>query len=126
MNEDNTNMFLAKYAKKFFVYIIMPLCALVTLLIILGTSLPDTPNQIREKQQSQKEMIINKAFNGWNGEHKALTQAIKDSMHAPETYNHIKTFYRDDNDTLLVTMEYSGTNAMGWTYSEKSYCRDRC
>lgn len=65
-----------------------------------------SPDQARKQRLEQH-------FSKWDGSHERLTPIIKASMHNPDSFEHVKTTYRDQGETLLVTTQFRGTNAFG-------------
>jgi|GEM_PF-2803405 len=65
------------------------------------------------KEDAERKNTIQKQFSAWDGSHIKLTRVIKDSMHDPDSYEHVKTTYVDKSDHLIVTTTFRGTNAFG-------------
>jgi lipopolysaccharide export LptBFGC system permease protein LptF len=63
--------------------------------------------------EAGRQKKINSQFSIWNGSHINLEREIKDSMHDPNSYQHIKTGYYDKGDYLIVTTTFRGKNAFG-------------
>lgn len=66
-------------------------------------------NHMKEKRKE----FLKKQFNPFNGSHKKLTKLIKQSMHDPDSFEHVKTLYWDNDDYLIVQTEYRGNNGFG-------------
>jgi hypothetical protein len=62
---------------------------------------------------AERQKKINSQFSIWNGSHINLEREIKDSMHDPNSYQHIKTGYYDKGDYLIVSTTFRGKNAFG-------------
>ncbi len=72
---------------------------------------PKTPEQVRAEK-------IEKQFSSFDGSHYKLTRLIKEAMHYPDSYEHVKTRHECDTytcETLLVRTSYRGQNAFGAT-----------
>lgn len=87
---------------------------LVLASLIGGPSESDTteqPTTLTPEQQHKKR--IESGFSGWDGSHKQLTKIIKESMHDPDSYDHVKTTYIDTGKDLIIETTYRGKNAYG-------------
>jgi len=71
-----------------------------------NSNTPKTAEEIRSDE-------IKKNFSVWDGSHIKLTKVIEESMHDPDSYEHIETRYIDEGKKLLVTTIFSGTNVYG-------------
>ncbi|MEX1027384.1 MAG: DUF4190 domain-containing protein [Candidatus Paceibacterota bacterium] len=60
-----------------------------------------------------REEVLQPGFSMWDGSHKKLTTAIKDSMNDPSSYEHVETVYHDLGDYLIVKTTFRGKNAFG-------------
>ncbi|MFZ3172087.1 MAG: hypothetical protein WA118_08915 [Carboxydocellales bacterium] len=69
--------------------------------------------QKKEQEAQERKNMIEKQFSAWDGSHITLSKYIKESMNDPDSYEHIKTVYRDMNDYLMVTTTFRGANAFG-------------
>ena len=65
-----------------------------------------TPAEIRTER-------ISAGFSILNGAHVGLEKYIKQHMHNPKSFEHVKTVYREEGDNLIVVMKYRGTNKFG-------------
>ena len=63
--------------------------------------------------KAERKKKIEEQFSGWDGSHINLTQAIKQAMNDPKSYEHVETVYWDMNDHLIVQTKYRGNNAFG-------------
>ncbi len=63
------------------------------------------------EQQHQKR--IEKGFSSWDGSHKQLEKFIKQNMHDPDSYEHVKTTYIDTGKALIIETTYRGKNGFG-------------
>lgn len=60
------------------------------------------------------EQKIRTGFSGWDGSHRDFVMAIKKSMNDPDSFEHVETVYRDNqNGTLRVVMTFRGNNMFG-------------
>jgi len=60
-----------------------------------------------------RKELVEKQFSAWDGSHRGLTKAIKESMNDPSSYDHVETRYLDRGDHLIVTTIFRGKNAFG-------------
>mgnify|MGYP001282484131 CR=1 FL=1 len=68
--------------------------------------IPRTAVELREEK-------IRSGFSSWDGSHIGLEKIIKQSMHNPDSYKHVKTTYIEDGNELTVATQYRGTNSFG-------------
>jgi hypothetical protein len=68
-------------------------------------------------EAEQRREMIEKQFSAWDGSHRELTKFIKESMHDPKSYEHIKTTYVDRGDHLIVETTFRGKNVYGGVVS---------
>ncbi|MHB9010389.1 MAG: hypothetical protein ACYC3E_00135, partial [Carboxydocellales bacterium] len=73
----------------------------------------EAAKQKKEKEAQERKGMIEKQFSAWDGSHINLTKYIQESMNDPDSYEHVKTVYRDMNDYLIVTTTFRGKNAFG-------------
>lgn len=64
-------------------------------------------------EKAERQEKIESQFSAWDGSHRKLTQYIKNYMHDPKSYEHIKTVYRDMGDYLIVETTFRGKNRFG-------------
>jgi len=74
-------------------------------------------SKIVEEKQKQAAAIrklqkIESQFT-WDGAHRNLERIIKESMHDPDSYKHVKTVYWERDNHLIVWTTVRGTNAFG-------------
>ena len=67
----------------------------------------------KSQQEKQRQEQIDKGFSAWNGSHLELTKYIKTIMNDPKSYEHVKTTYSDQGDSLIVRATFRGKNAFG-------------
>lgn len=67
----------------------------------------------KELNQARRQELIRKQFSSWDGSHYNLTELIKKSMNDPDSYEHVKTVYRDLGSKIIVTTTFRGNNAFG-------------
>lgn len=99
-----------KKATKGWVYIIAGLIACAVLLAMIIPQSPPSPKPPPKTPAEIRKDLVSSQFSTWDGSHPALTKLIKESMHNPESYEHVKTFYWDDGDHITVKTTYRGTN----------------
>lgn len=68
-----------------------------------------------EQRKQEREELINKQFSSWDGSHRGLTKVIKQSMHDPDSYEHVETRFGDYGDYILVVTKFRGNNKFGAT-----------
>jgi hypothetical protein len=98
----------------------VPKAQIVTILIIVigffivfGYLKVTAPPEKPLSPADERKMLIEKHFSAWDGSHKGLEKLIKNSMHDPQSYEHIKTIYFDNGSYLLVQTEFRGKNTFG-------------
>ena len=67
---------------------------------------PKTPKQLRSER-------IEKQFHFWDGSHRGVTKAIKNSMNDPKSYEHVSTIPFDMGDHLIIKTVFRGRNVFG-------------
>ena len=63
-------------------------------------------------QQNIRREKIMQQF-GFDGQHRKLERAIKNSMNDPESYEHVSTSWKDKGDYIQLETTIRGTNAYG-------------
>ena len=74
-----------------------------------------------ETERKKKEAVrtaarkkqIESQFSAWDGSHRNLERAIKQSMNDPDSYEHVETVYWDMQSYLVVKTTFRGKNAFG-------------
>jgi hypothetical protein len=66
-----------------------------------------------KKKADEHEAKITRQFNPWDGSHRALEKAIKETMNDPDSYKHVETRYGDRGDYLTLVTKIRGKNAFG-------------
>lgn len=67
----------------------------------------------KKRAAEEHEAKIARQFNPWDGSHRALEKAIKETMNDPDSYKHVETKYGDHGDYLTLTTKVRGKNAFG-------------
>jgi len=67
----------------------------------------------RQKLADEREKTIKRQFSALDGSHKKLENFIKQTMKDPNSYEHVKTEYRDMDTYLLVKTTFRGRNSFG-------------
>ena len=67
----------------------------------------------RKAKEAAKAEAIKKQFSAWDGSHYNLERYIKNSMHNPDSYEHVETKYIDKDTYIVVITKFRGTNAFG-------------
>ncbi len=68
--------------------------------------------------KSRREDAIKAQFSSRSGSHLSLEKEIKESMHNPNSYEHIETKYWDMGDHLIIITKFRGSNAFGGIVSQ--------
>jgi hypothetical protein len=76
-----------------------------------STGAPRVEKVLTPAEQRQKD--IERQFSAWDGSHRNLEQLVKDSLHEPDSYEHVETRYSDKGDHLLVSLKYRARNGFG-------------
>ena len=66
-----------------------------------------------EKREIERKEKIQSQFHFWDGRHINLAEKIKESLHSPDSFKHVKTTYRDAGDHLIVSTWYKASNLYG-------------
>ncbi|GAB0151077.1 hypothetical protein [Marinobacterium sp. BA1] len=61
----------------------------------------------------QRAKDIRRQFSAWDGSHRNLEALIQDSLHDPDSYDHVETRYSDKGDHLMVALKYRAVNGFG-------------
>lgn len=75
----------------------------------------DKSSSALPKTMEERQKEISKCFSSWDGSHRKLTDAVKDAMNDPKSFEHVETLYRDRGDSLFLTMTFRGKNKFGGT-----------
>jgi NADH dehydrogenase/NADH:ubiquinone oxidoreductase subunit G len=67
-------------------------------------------DRLNEKQQAERKEVINANFNELYGNHKPLTEYVKENLNDPSSFKHVETLYWDYGDTLVLKMTYRANN----------------
>lgn len=70
-------------------------------------------NTRKEFEKKEREKIVEEQFNKLDGSHRALTLLIKKNMNDPDSYEHVSTQFRDDNQDIFVVTKFRGKNSFG-------------
>jgi hypothetical protein len=68
---------------------------------------------IEQKQMAERKKRISKQFSGWDGAHYGLERYVKERLKDPNSYDHIKTAYRDLGHKIFITTSYRAKNSFG-------------
>ncbi len=58
---------------------------------------------------------IESQFSGWDGSHAALTRQIKERLHDPDSYDHVKTAHQVRDGRVYIVASFRANNALGAT-----------
>lgn len=75
----------------------------------------DKPSFVLPKTKEERQEEIGKCFSPWDGSHRKMTDAVKDAMDDPNSFEHVETRYRDGGDRLFLSMIFRGKNKFGGT-----------
>ena len=67
--------------------------------------------------QTERDQLIATQFTLW-GTHSGVIDYVKANMHNPDSFQHVDTYYIDNQTYITVTMTYRGTNAFGGIVTE--------
>lgn len=67
----------------------------------------------KKRLATERKKMIEDQFSSFSGAHRNFEALIKDKMHDPKSYKHVKTTYRDEESYLIVKTEFRGKNALG-------------
>ena len=68
--------------------------------------------------EEQRREFVEAQFSAWDGSHRELVKVVKDSMNDSGSFEHIETLYRDDGETIALSMTFRGANAFGGIVSQ--------
>lgn len=84
-----------------------------------------TPLSVQEIQENKARKLLFSQFSPWDGSHAALVTKVKNTMHNPDSFEHVETIYywsdktkKSANDKITVEMTYRGTNLFGGVITE--------
>ena len=63
--------------------------------------------------KTERQLKVENQFSSWDGSHPGLERLIKESMNDPDSYEHVETRFRDDDDYIFVITKFRGANAFG-------------
>ncbi|MFC1688095.1 hypothetical protein ACFL07_00360 [Pseudomonadota bacterium] len=72
----------------------------------------ETPKKPLTASELRKQKIESQ-FSAWDGAHQHLEKLVEANLKDPDSYEHIKTTYRDKGDAILVVMNYRAKNSFG-------------
>lgn len=71
-----------------------------------------TPPQTNEDEAKQlHKTIIERQFSAWDGSHIQLKKLVKKQLNDPDSFEHIKTNYFDNQDSITVLMYFRASNS---------------
>ena len=70
-------------------------------------------NKYMKQYKKDRKKLIESQLSGWDGSHKGLNRLIKRKMNDPNSFEHIRTTYRDEGDLIFITTTFTGKNAFG-------------
>lgn len=112
-----------KKINKAIIFIVVVVFLLIYILTMALSGLGDdpAPSEVAQPKVEQKEQpkektraeLVQGQFSGWDGSHRGLEKAIKESMNDPDSYEHVETRFKDMQDHILVSTKFRGKNAFG-------------
>lgn len=75
----------------------------------------------RDASQKNRRAQIERQFSAWDGSHRPLVRRVKESMKNPDSFEHVKTTYTEQDDMILVLMTYRGKNSFNAVVTERVY-----
>lgn len=63
--------------------------------------------------QAERDKLIERQFSVWDGSHRNLEKTIKNGLNDPNSYEHVETRYRVQNDSVIIYTTFRGSNAFG-------------
>jgi len=63
--------------------------------------------------KAKKEAIVKSQFSPWDGSHYGMVKLIKKAMNDPDSYDHVKTLYWENDNDLTVKTTFRGKNGFG-------------
>ena len=88
---------------------------------ISGIELTDEDKKLQSISERKKE--VEESFSKWDGSHIELVKYIKKNMKDPSSFKHVSTTYQDMGDSVLLHMEFRGTNSFGATVTQSVSAR---
>lgn len=80
---------------------------------LLPTVKPTKTSTPTPDPQTLYQNWFKKQFNFWDGSCYKLVDYVKENMNDADSFEHVKTYYIDKKDHLIVTMKYRGNNVLG-------------
>ena len=85
--------------------------AIVAFILWLIFPPSNDPPSVKTAAEIRKEKI-ERQFSSWDGSHRPTEKIIKEAMHNPASYEHVRTRYEIQHDgNIIVRTTYRGTNA---------------
>lgn len=73
----------------------------------------ESPARLKEPETLTRKQVIEQQFSAWNGAHLPMQRLVKAAMNDPDSYEHVRTTYLDEGETILVQTSFRGRNAFG-------------
>lgn len=73
------------------------------------------PREIAFEQAPQElhEKKVRTQFSSWDGSHRNLERLINDNLNDPDSYEHDRTTFSDQESHIIIRMDYRAKNAFG-------------
>jgi len=66
-----------------------------------------------EEERAKRRELVESQFSSWDGSHMNFTAIIKNAMNDPRSFEHVRTTYVDQGESVVVTTSFRGKNAFG-------------
>ncbi len=86
---------------------------IIVIFIVVVKIVPSSTETTTAQVPLTRDEKIKDQFSQWDGSHIKLVKRVKSTMHDPDSFEHVRTTYRDNGTLLAVTMEFRGKNAFG-------------
>lgn len=71
------------------------------------------PTSAEDAAAAKYKAWVDAQFSFWDGHHTALVDLLKEHLNDPKSFEHVKTTYTDNGDSLTIFMTYRAKNAFG-------------
>jgi hypothetical protein len=91
------------------------LVGLAVLGAVVGPADPETPDASTAKDEEERRKAGFHCLSGWDGSHRELVDALKDSLRDPDSFEHIETKITpaDEKGEHVLLMRYRARNGFG-------------
>lgn len=74
---------------------------------------PKPEPSFAESLELERQEQIKSQFHIWGGRQIKLAKKIKEALYSPDSFEHVKTTYKDAGDYLIVSTWYKASNLCG-------------